>query len=119
MATQHLSSGKQAEQQACQFLQKQGLRFIEKNWRYFTGEIDLIMQDGEDIVFVEVRYRTNQHFGSPIETITQHKRYKLIKTSLCYLQQKNWLDRNCRFDIVSLSQKKLEWVKNAFTADEL
>jgi len=117
MVTQHLKLGERAEQQACQFLKAQGLKLIEKNWHYYTGEIDLIMQDDDDIVFVEVRYRTNINYGKPIETISQSKRKKIIKTALCYLQRKKWLNRSCRFDVVSIYQEKLEWIKHAFTAD--
>lgn len=112
--------GDLAEQRACQFLQAQGLELITQNYRAAPGEIDLIMRAGEDIVFVEVRSRTQNDYGTPIESINKTKQKKIIKTSLIFLQQRNWLNKvNCRFDVIGAGHDHFEWIQNAFTADIL
>jgi len=112
--------GNLAEQRACQFLQAQGLELITQNYRTKCGEIDLIMRDSEEIVFVEVRSRAKNDYGTPIESINKNKQQKMIKTSLIFLQQRNWLDKvNCRFDVIGVSHDNLEWIQDAFTVDIL
>ncbi len=107
--------GQQAESAACQFLLQQGFQFIAKNYRSKQGEIDLIMQDKADLVFVEVRSRKHDHFGNALESITQRKQRNIIQTALMYLQQKKLLDRiHCRFDIIGITQHHVEWIKDAF-----
>lgn len=106
-----------AEDLACQYLSRQGLKLIERNYRCRVGELDIIMEDGPDLVFVEVRSRHNNHYGTPAETITPAKQRRLIRAALFFLQQHR-LDVSCRFDIIAISQKNgepnLEWIKNAF-----
>lgn len=111
--------GTQAEQAALQYLQQQGLRRVENNYRCKLGEIDLIMRDGKTLVFVEVRARRNNRFGLPIETVAASKQKKLIRTALYYLQQHK-LDTPCRFDVIGIDHGsepvQLQWIKNAFQA---
>ena len=66
-------SGKQAENMACDYLQKRGMTLVERNFRKRRGEIDLIMYDRQDLVFVEVKYRHSDRFGSAEEAITGAK----------------------------------------------
>ena len=68
-----ITQGKIAEDQACLFLQKKGLKLVEKNYRCRTGEIDLVMQDKKELVFVEVRYRANNDYGSALDSVDQQK----------------------------------------------
>ena len=75
------SAGTGAEDLACAYLQKSGLRLLARNYRCRRGEIDLIMQDGEYLVFVEVRYRKNDAFGSAAETVSSAKRARIITTA--------------------------------------
>jgi putative endonuclease len=98
-------------------LQSRGLILLQKNYRCPCGEIDLIMRDGQEVVFVEVRLRRHTYLGSAIESITPAKQRKLIKTALLYLQQKRWLDRvACRFDVLGIDERnELEWIPNAFS----
>lgn len=115
--------GNEAELKACQFLQSKGFKLIEKNYRCYFGEIDLIMQDQEDIVFVEVRSRKHTEYGSAAESVDRNKRNKLIKTATHFLQSRNWLyKRNSRFDVVAIhpvaGDTQLNWIKNAFTVDK-
>ena len=112
--------GKSAEEQACKFLLAEGLELLQKNYRCFHGEIDLIMRDKEDIVFVEVRSRSRTDYGRASESINVNKKKKLIKTATHFLQIKDWLYKvNSRFDVVAIhfqpGNMELEWIKNAFT----
>ena len=109
-------TGDQGEEIAKKHLQKQGLKFIRQNFHCKMGEIDLIMQDGEDLVFVEVRFRATTHHGSAIETVDFHKQQKLRKAAEAYLQL-NYRNNPppCRFDVIGLNaQQTIEWIKNAF-----
>lgn len=111
--------GNLAEEKACQFLLAKGLILIARNFYCRCGEIDLIMRDRDDIVFIEIRSRVSSHFGNAIESIDKTKQKKLIRSAKFYLQQRNWYDKvNCRFDVVGLSTSGCEWIKNAFLMDE-
>lgn len=110
-----IESGKQAENLAADFLQRQGLRLVEKNYRCRMGEIDLIMDDLATRVFVEVRLRRNRNFGGAAESITRVKQGRLIRAAQHYLQQLP-KQPQCRFDAVLLDGLKIEWIKDAFSA---
>jgi putative endonuclease len=112
------STGAMAEELAAIFLQKQGLVIHTKNYRCKLGEIDLIMQHADTLVFIEVRLRTHQAFANAAESITIHKQQKIIKAAQYYLQQHQLTDKvNCRFDVVAFGNSSTpEWIKNAFSA---
>ena len=117
----HLLTGEKAEQDACQYLEQQGLKLIEKNFRCKFGEIDIIMQEKQRLVFVEVRYRKHSQFGSGAESITKSKQSKLIRTANWYLQQHPKCNQySCRFDVISMSagttNSKIDWIKDAIQA---
>ncbi len=108
--------GARAEKLAADFLQRNGLRLIDSNFRCRAGEIDLILKDGATLVFAEVRLRTNTQFGGAAASITAAKQGKIVRTAQMYLQQ-NRIDAPCRFDAVlldSLDAGRIEWIKNAF-----
>jgi len=113
------TAGFLAENEACDFLQKQGLKLLEKNYTCPCGEIDLIMQDKDTVVFIEVRLRTQTNFGNAIESVHFYKQKKLARTATLFLQKKRMLHKvNARFDIVGISQnKKIQWLKNAFSPE--
>lgn len=117
---EHLATGKQAELLACRYLQQQGLSLQQKNYSCKAGEIDLIMRERDLLVFVEVRFRKNSHFGNGAESITHHKRRKLITTARYYLQQLAGSPVACRFDVISISgpaqAPAIDWIKDAFCA---
>ncbi len=118
MVTQRLTIGKNAEHRARLFLESRGYQFIAQNWQCYTGEIDLIVRDKTQIIFVEVRARREEGYTTPLESVDWAKQQKIIKTALHFLQEKNWLDTmDCRFDIICIANGKLEWIKDAFTAD--
>ena len=110
--------GLAAEHLAAEFLQQQGLRLLEKNYRSRFGEIDLILQESNVIVFVEVRLRSNPDFGGAAASITTAKQARLVRTAQTYLQREQ-CHAGCRFDVVLLQGLKSEpqWIKNAFEAE--
>jgi len=118
--------GEYTENIACQYLENKGFKLIEKNFNCRVGEIDLIMKDNDSIVFVEVRYRRSNNFGSAAESITASKQAKLIKTASLYLQQHAKLNNYpTRFDVVSITgfiettdinTINFDWIENAFGA---
>lgn len=109
--------GNAAEQLAATYLQQHGLKLLESNYRCRFGEIDLIMRDGKEIVFVEVRLRSNAFFGGAGASITPDKQRKLTRTAEHYLMQHG--TTACRFDAIlldTLATARLTWLKNAFEA---
>lgn len=100
---QHLQQGEDAERACCRFLKQQGLKLVCSNYRCRYGEIDLIMLDGDTLVFTEVRFRSNKGFGDGLDSITHAKQEKLRRTAEHYLQRHGY--RIARFDVVSVSKK--------------
>lgn len=114
-----VNSGVDAEARAELFLQQQGLSTRAKNYRTRNGEIDLIMLEGNVLVFVEVRLRNHRQFATAAESVTHHKQRKIVTAAQYYLQEKQLTDKvNCRFDVIAFSDKNPhpEWIKNAFSA---
>ena len=114
--------GKKAELLACQFLQAKGLRLLQQNYHCYYGEIDLIMQNQDDIVFVEVRCRRRTDYGNAFESISKTKIARLIKTANHFLQMKKWLDKvNSRFDVIAIhpvaGKMQIEWIEHAFSEE--
>ena len=113
------SIGEQAERVACQYLCQQGLQLVRRNYRTKAGEIDLIMRDKNDWVFVEVKFRTNQGWASAAESVTRDKQLKVINAAKQFLQQYKIYDLvACRFDVItietSLNNEKIDWIPGAF-----
>lgn len=111
----HLISGICAEALALVYLQNQHLKLLEKNFRCPYGEIDLIMQDGKTLVFVEVRMRSSASFGGAAMSVTPSKQEKLKRSAQRYLQIHG--EQACRFDVVlmqAINVNAVEWLKNAF-----
>jgi putative endonuclease len=113
--------GQEAEERACAYLVKQGLQLVKRNFLCKMGELDIVMLQGNVLVFVEVRYRKGGKFGSALETVTWHKQQKLIKAAMYFLLlNKKYAALPCRFDVVSIMPavdsgiENLQWVKDAF-----
>lgn len=107
--------GVQAEQRAAQYLQRQGLKPVAQNYRSRFGEIDLIMQDGAALVFVEVRLRRNTNYGGAAASIDAHKQQRIVRTAQQYLAGLAHTPA-CRFDAVLMDDRGMQWLKNAFEA---
>lgn len=116
--------GELAENAAYEYLLAHGLKLVSRNYRVPTGEIDIIMQDNDDIVFIEVRFRKNDHFGDGADSVTRIKQNKIYKTALYFIQRHSKLSRyNFRFDVVSISlsdnQFVFDWIADAFQPVEM
>ena len=111
--------GKDAEKCAEAFLLKQKLTLLERNFSCRFGEIDLIMQQGNTVVFIEVRYRNTIKFGGAAASVTPTKQRKIIRTAELYLSQhKSLCHKICRFDVLAFeydaAPDKPLWYKDAF-----
>jgi len=106
--------GREAEQLAFDYLRRHGLTKVERNYRCRFGEIDLIMRDGQTLVFVEVRMRASSSFGGARESIDKRKQRKLVSAAQHYIGSIGKIP-DCRFDAVLLNgDSRVEWIKNAF-----
>lgn len=114
--------GKKQESHAAAYLNKKGLKLIQSNYQCRRGEIDLVMIDNQQqLVFVEVRYRSRQSFGTAVETIGRSKQQK-IRSSAAYflLENPEFQHLMCRFDVVGISplpgscRLRFDWIANAF-----
>lgn len=116
-----LNGGDDAETLACQFLQQQGLSLLARNYRCRRGEIDLIMRDSDNLIFVEVRYRRRAHYGSALESVDRFKQARISRCASQYLQQyPAWARHPARFDVIALAAHvrgiEIDWIRSAFDA---
>ncbi len=111
-------NGAQAENWAENYLLRHGLRLLARNYRCRWGEIDLIMQDGVVLVFVEVRQRQHADFGGALASIDSRKQQRLLLTAQHYLAGRTY-PPPCRFDVVVMEDatgRNAQWLKDAFQA---
>ncbi len=113
------SKGQFYEQTAADYLQRRGLKLIEKNFISKGGELDLVMQEGSSIIFVEVKYRKTQSYGHAAETVTRQKQLRLIKAANWWMLKRglNTDATDFRFDVIAIHHDghHIEWIKNAIT----
>jgi len=113
-----VAKGRQAENQARDFLKKKGFRILEQNYRCRFGEIDIVAEQGEELVFVEVRSLGPKARHLPEETVDPGKQRKLSRTAQAYLQDRRREDRPARFDVVAVETGRgspvLRHLPNAF-----
>src|SRR5262249_47194400 len=95
--------GQRAERGAERYLIRRGLRTIARNYRIRAGEIDLVMFDGDEIAFVEVRYRSRSDFGNGAESVDHRKQRRIALAARHFLMQRDVGDSPCRFDVVSVA----------------
>lgn len=115
--------GEAQELHAAHFLQSKGLKLLSTNYLCRLGEIDLIMIDGKQLVFIEVRYRKSATHGSAAESVTTTKQKRIIRAAQHYLSSKG-IDQqySCRFDVIALSPARtddslsIQWIPAAFDA---
>lgn len=110
--------GDRAEQQALDYLVRHGLRQVTRNFRRRGGEIDLIMLDGDSLVFVEVRYRKSTRFLTPALSVDSHKQLRILRTAAVFLTRRTqFANHTIRFDVVAISgdeQRQIVWIRDAF-----
>lgn len=124
MTSSTLQVGQSFEALACRRLEQAGLTRLAANVRYRFGELDLIMREAGTVVFVEVRYRQNAHYGGGAVSVTPGKQRRLVRAASAWLAaHPAEAQRPCRFDVVSIdgnaTSPDITWIKSAFTLDDL
>ena len=113
-----LRLGQQGESVAVKHLKRRGYKILERNYRNWLGEIDIVAKHRDQIVFVEVKARRSLHYGKPKSAITSKKKEKISKVALLYLKHKGQLQTAARFDVVAIdysgAQPSVEHIQNAF-----
>jgi putative endonuclease len=110
-----LLKGKSGEDKAAAFLKKQGYVILTRNYRAKTGEIDIIAEKSNVLVFIEVKTRDTNTYGVGYESVTHTKQAKIIRTAQQYLLENN-LEKLCRFDVISIDKDNITHIENAFGA---
>lgn len=109
--------GQLAEERAASWLSDRGLKILARNVRCRGGELDLVCLEGATVVFVEVRLRTNPHFGGALESITAAKRQRIVFAAKWWFigAGRKYRDRPCRFDVVLFDNgAEPQWICGAF-----
>lgn len=114
---QHL--GRKGEELAAVYLKKRKYKILCRNYSCRLGEIDIVAQDSDDLVFVEVKTRSSDIFGPPAAAVTIRKQHQIIKVAQLYLQEHKLEESPIRFDVVSviidkMNRKQIEIITNAF-----
>lgn len=110
--------GKTGEEIAAAFLVKAGYQIINRNFRIKKlGEIDIVAEEKNDLVFIEVKNRSDLSFGLPQEAVNSNKQHRLIKLALMYIKMKNIKSKNIRFDVLAITPAGCELIKNAFISN--
>ncbi|MBW1710118.1 MAG: YraN family protein [Deltaproteobacteria bacterium] len=114
----HLVFGQQGEDLAASYLAGKGLALIDRNVRTPYGEIDLILLDGDVVVFTEVKARSTRSYGGPWAAVGREKRRRISRAAQAFLIKKGWQDRAARFDVVAIvmedSKPSLDHLVDAF-----
>jgi putative endonuclease len=114
---EHNDLGKKGEELAAGYLEKKGYRIVEKNWRQWRNEIDVVAMDGKCLVIVEVKTRQSNFFGEPEMAVTRDKQKTLIRAANAYIRYKN-IDCEVRFDILSViitkTGEQIHHIEDAF-----
>jgi len=112
------SLGRQGEILARDYLARAGYTILEHNYRSRGGELDIIAEEGETLVFVEVKTRKDTAFGSPFEAVTTKKQRQMARVALEYLVRQGGQERPARFDVVAVTfagtTPRIELMRNAF-----
>ena len=109
LMTPHLTPkelGIHGERTAEKHLSNLGYRILDRNWRWRKGELDLVAEQVDEIVFVEVKTRRSQLYGPPEESITRSKQEKLIQTAYAYLNSTDRREADWRIDVVAIDMEE-------------
>jgi putative endonuclease len=110
--------GKQGEDFACAYVEQDGMQILTRNFRGKRGEIDFIARDGDTVVFVEVKTRSNRMYGAPCEAVDYFKIKKIRDTAQEYAMKNQLYGENFRFDVAEVYRDeggfRIHYMKNAF-----
>lgn len=112
--------GKLAEREAALYLRRRGYRIVAQNLKLKVGEIDLVALKGGLVVFVEVKARSSDEFGTPVEGLLPRQQQRIRKAAEIFLAKRGWSERDRRFDLIAVDLdekeqiKRIEHIPNAF-----
>lgn len=106
--------GNYGEDYAVNYITEQGMRVLARNFRFGREEIDIIAEDKGAIVFIEVKARNGVWYGLPAEAVTKAKQMSIIRAALYYLKINKLIDRKVRFDVASILDNEIKYIKSAF-----
>ena len=111
------SVGSDKEDLVSRFLERNGVKVLDRNYNTDRGEIDIIGEDGDYIVFFEVKYRKAGEYGSPLDAITKSKVKRIVAASRIYLYNNHYSENTfIRYDCIGVLDSDITWIKNAFDA---
>ncbi len=118
MADGRHRTGRQGELRAASFLRSHRYQILEQNYRFARGEIDIIAEKDDVLVFVEVKTSTSEAFGEPETWVTEAKQKQIGMVAERYLQEKEIDEQDCRFDVIAVhidgGGSRLKHIENAF-----
>ena len=117
MAKDNVRKGREYEKRAGWYLEQEGLKILEYNYRCALGEIDIVAREEETLVFCEVKYRKDLHCGSAAEAVDPRKQRRIWRSALYYLTVHGIGDVPCRFDVIGIEDGKISVTKNAFEGE--
>lgn len=109
------SFGKTGEELACKYLKNHKYKIIERNFTTDIGEIDIIAQKDNCIIFVEVKTRMSGKFGLPREAVGYFKQKKYSQVAMQYIKHNNLFKTACRFDVIEILGEEINHIENAFS----
>ena len=109
-----IETGARNEERAVSFLARRGYRIVERNFKTRIGELDIVARDGKVLVFVEVRSRTTDQYGSALEAVAWGKQGKVSRMAQIYLMWRAPEFEEARFDVVAITGDQIELVKDAW-----
>lgn len=112
----NIEKGKFGEEVALKYITSKGGKIIEKNYRTKLGEVDLIAKLNGELVFIEVKSRSNIHYGYPAESVNYRKKRKILNVAKYYLLDNSLYNLSIRFDVIEiyLDERKINHIVNAF-----
>ncbi|MCX7817005.1 MAG: YraN family protein [Syntrophales bacterium] len=118
MARRRSLVGHRGEEEAVKFLTRKGYRILERNYRCPLGEIDIVASDGSTLVFAEVKSRSSDSYGDPLESVTLEKQRRISLVALHYIQRRKLYNVPARFDVITVKMGngdvEISLIKDAF-----
>lgn len=112
--TENLIKGKNGEELAIEYLKNHLYKIKAKNYKCKLGEIDIIAEKDDVIVFVEVKYRRDDSFGMPREAVNYYKQRKIRLVAEVYIKQNRLFNRSCQFDVIEIIDSEITHIENCF-----